>query len=428
MIPPRECAVKLMRSLGMTPDPWQIDVLESDHPRLLLNCSRQAGKSTTVAVLALAEVMFRNDALVLLLSRSHRQACELFRKVTEFHRRLKEPLLHRRNADELLLANGSRVVCLPCKGETIRGYSGVDLLILDEAARVPDDVYCDVRPMLAVSAGRMICLSTPWGKRGFFWNAWVNGGDDFARIEIPASKIPRIPEAFLFAERRALGDVKFRREYCCSFEAIEGLVLPDFARCEVAGPAPTAGKRVGGIDFGFRNPFAAVWGVLGSDGILWLTGEHYSRGKPLSFHATQLPRGYTWYADPSGANERAELHVANHHVVKADNAIGPGLARITARLEAGALRVVSGHCPNLLKEAELYCYSTEPNERHAEIPVDEHNHAISALRYLLSILDARRMAGQPRVVHPDDAPARPARQFRTFRELCNDPAVWTPMR
>jgi hypothetical protein len=62
--------------------------------------------------------MFRNDSLVLLLSRSHRQSGELFRKVTEFHRRLKEPLLERRNADELLLANRSRVVCLPCKGET----------------------------------------------------------------------------------------------------------------------------------------------------------------------------------------------------------------------------------------------------------------------------------------------------------------------
>src|SRR5260370_29643785 len=57
---PRECAADLMRSLGMIPDPWQVQVLESAQPRLLLNCCRQAGKSTTVAVLALAEIMFNN--------------------------------------------------------------------------------------------------------------------------------------------------------------------------------------------------------------------------------------------------------------------------------------------------------------------------------------------------------------------------------
>jgi hypothetical protein len=396
-----------MRTLGMEPDPWQLQVLESTQPRLLLNCSRQAGKSTTVAVLALAEILFCNGTLVLLVSRSYRQACELFRKVTEFHRRLEEPMLERRNADELLLANRSRVVCLPCKEETIRGYSGVDLLVIDEAARVPDDIHIAVRPMLAVSGGRMICLSTPYGKRGFFWNAWTNGGDDWARIEVPASQIPRIPEAFLFAERRGMSETAFRREYCCSFDAPEGVVFPDFARCVVPGPAPTEGKRVGGIDFGFRNPFAAVWGILDHDGILWLTGEHYSRGKPLSFHSTKLPRGYIWYADPSDANERAELIVANHCVDKGDNAIAPGLARICARLEAGTLRVVKDCCPNLLKETELYCYSTDPQERNAEVPVDEHNHAISALRYLLSIVDAFGMAGRPRAGRKPAPPPPP---------------------
>jgi hypothetical protein len=74
-------------------------------------------------------------------------------------------------------------------------------------------------------------------------------------------------------------------------------------------------RRVGGIDFGFRNPFGAVWGVLDRDGVLWLTGEYYARQRPLSYHAERLPRGYTWYADPSGANEIAELRMANFSVL-----------------------------------------------------------------------------------------------------------------
>ncbi len=278
----RPPAVPVMRKLGLEPDPWQTEVLESAHPRLLLNCCRQAGKSTVVALLGLVEAIWVPGTRVILLSRSHRQSTELFRIVVDFYLRLGSPLLERRTAHELHLSNLSRIVCLPCKEETVRGYSHISLLIIDEAARVPDDLYRAVRPMLAVCSGRLICLSTPYGKRGFFHDAWACGGDDWLRIEVPAARIARIPPHFLEEERRALGESWFRQEYCCSFEAMEGLVYPDFARCVVpAGPVSLGGKQVGGIDFGFRNPFAAIWGTLDGDGVLWLTGEHYSRGKPL---------------------------------------------------------------------------------------------------------------------------------------------------
>src|ERR1019366_5361804 len=105
-----------------------------------------------------------------------------------------------------------------------------DLLIIDEASRVPDELYRAVRPMLAVSKGRLLCLSTPYGKRGFFWNAWARGGNDWQRFEVSADKVPRITPEFLEQEKRAMGESWFRQEYCCSFEALEGLVYPDFAR------------------------------------------------------------------------------------------------------------------------------------------------------------------------------------------------------
>ena len=100
--------------------------------------------------------------------------------------------LRRSTAVEIELTQFSHIVCLPCKEATIRGYSKVHLLIIDEAARVPDDVYRAARPMIAVTGGPIVCLSTPFGRRGFFWNAWARGGNDWARIEVPASKCPRI--------------------------------------------------------------------------------------------------------------------------------------------------------------------------------------------------------------------------------------------
>jgi hypothetical protein len=84
--------------------------------------------------------------------------------------------------------------------------------------------------MLAVSGGRLVCLSTPYGKRGFLDKAWADGDNEWKRIEIPASQISRITPGFLEEERRNLGESWFRQEYCCSFEALEGLVYPHFKR------------------------------------------------------------------------------------------------------------------------------------------------------------------------------------------------------
>src|SRR5260370_20472024 len=104
-----------MPNLGLEPDPWQIEVLEAGHPRLLLNCCRQAGKATAVALLGLVEALFVPATKVLLVSRSLRHSTELFRIVTDFYRRLREPILERKTPEELQLTNLSRIVCLPCQ-------------------------------------------------------------------------------------------------------------------------------------------------------------------------------------------------------------------------------------------------------------------------------------------------------------------------
>jgi hypothetical protein len=429
MADPRPPTVHLMRSLGLEPDPWQIEVLEGGHPRLLLNCCRQAGKSTVVAMLGLIEAIWVPGTKVLLVSRSLRQSMELFRIMTDFYGRLDSPLLVRQTAEELQLSNFSRIVSLPCKEETIRGYSNVSLLIIDEAARVPDDLFRAVSPMLAVSNGRMICLSTPYGKRGFFYDAWVKGGADWHRIEVPAARIPRIPPEFLERERRTIGELWFRQEYCCSFEALEGLVYPNFARCEVPGPAPL-GKRVGGLDFGVNNPTAAVWGVQDRDDIIWLTSEHYSRGQSLRYYAERLPRDVMWYADPSSARETLELRKAGLVIRSGDNDKQVGIQAVRARLEEGTLKVVAGSCPNLLAEATLCRYATEGPSR-SEEPIKEYDHAMDALRYLISQVDTHRMARIRKASTPPDpgqsappdstAPPKPKRKWLS---LYNE-ALWT---
>jgi hypothetical protein len=381
----------ILRARGLAPDPWQEELLRDTHPYVLLNCSRQSGKSTTVAVLALHAALFRSASLILLLSPSLRQSGELFRKVLDCYQAAGRPIATRRaNQTQLELANQSRVVCLPGVEQTIRSFSGVHLLIIDEAARVPDDLYRSVRPMLAVSQGRLICLSTPFGKRGFFYAEWTDTDAPWRRVRIPWDQCPRIRPEFIAREMRSLGEAWVRQEYACSFEALEGLVYPDFAeQCACAPDLVPPGKAVGGIDFGFRNPFCALWGVLDRDDVLWISHERYLRETPIHEHAAALPRRVMWYADPAGRTESEELRHAGLKIRRGANDIKAGIAAVTARLRTGRLRVVRAACPNLLAEAQLYRYAgARAGADPSEIPIDAHNHALAALRYLVSRLDA----------------------------------------
>lgn len=204
-------------ALNFQADDWQAEVLDSNAPKILLNCSRQSGKSSVSAILALHTALFQPGSLVLMVSHSLRQSSELFRKVLDSMALLDD--LPSRSEDtklSLKLDNGSRIVSLPGTEGTIRGYSAVSLLIIDEAARVQDDLYYATKPMLAVSRGRLLALSTPFGKRGWWHDEWT-GGEGWQRHEIPATKCPRISKEFLAEEMASMPRAVFQSEYACEF-------------------------------------------------------------------------------------------------------------------------------------------------------------------------------------------------------------------
>ncbi len=215
--PKRQTAVEMAEAVGLSPDPWQRQMLESHSKSILLNCSRQAGKSTITALLAVHAAIFEPDSLILLLSPSLRQSQELFRKALDTYRELDRPVsASAESAMRLELENGSRIVSLPGKDHTVRGFSGVRLLAIDEAARVSDELYLAVRPMLAVSGGRLVALSTPFGTRGWWHQAWQSS-EPWERYEVPAEQCPRISAEFLEEERQAMGPWWFNQEYECKF-------------------------------------------------------------------------------------------------------------------------------------------------------------------------------------------------------------------
>ncbi len=204
--------------LGLDLDPWQRQVIASTGKRDLLNCSRQAGKSTTAAVLGLHEALYRPGSLTILVSPSQRQSSELFRKVTELRELLPtQPELSEDNKLSMSVKGGGRVLSLPGSEATIRGFSGATLIVEDEASRVDDALYFSIRPMLAVKQGRLILMSTPFGKRGHFWNEW-DTGTTWQRVEVPATAVPRISKEFLAEEKASMGAWWYEQEYLCQFK------------------------------------------------------------------------------------------------------------------------------------------------------------------------------------------------------------------
>ena len=209
--------VEMARTTGVEPDLWQRKLLRSSVPRVLLNCSRQAGKSTMAAILAVHTALYAPASLVLLLSPSLRQSQELFKKALACYRTIDGSVPSTtQSALRLELENDSRIVSLPGKQDTVRGFSGVSLLIVDEASRVSGDLYFSIRPMLAVSGGRLLALSTPFGTRGWWYEAW-RSNEPWERYEVPASQVPRITPEFLEEEQRAMGEWWFAQEYECQF-------------------------------------------------------------------------------------------------------------------------------------------------------------------------------------------------------------------
>lgn len=210
----------ILRSSSIEPDPWQTALLTSQASRILLCASRQSGKSTTAAALAVWHLVFAPDSVTVIISPSLRQSQESFRRVIALFEAFKPPItISSQTGTSISLRNNSRVLCTPATERSVRGFTA-DLVIVDEASRVPDEVFHAMAPSLAASQGRLLALSTPAGRAGWFWRLW-DGDPGWERFTAKADELGRFKPEFLESERRVLGDRLFLQEYHGEFLASE---------------------------------------------------------------------------------------------------------------------------------------------------------------------------------------------------------------
>jgi hypothetical protein len=223
--------------LGFHPDPWQASLLRSRSRKIILNCSRQSGKSTVCAALGLHESIYRRPSFGLVIAPTQDQSSELMLKFDEFRGAVELPSDYLSTDTKLAVrfANGNRFIARPGSEKSARSFSAVTLLLEDEAARVADALYNSVRPMLAVSNGRHVLMSTPFGKQNHFFKIWDQERDLWQWFEIPAEMCPRITKEFLEEEQRT--NPWFEQEYHCVFMDSEGSIFSSDLFRSLANPA-----------------------------------------------------------------------------------------------------------------------------------------------------------------------------------------------
>jgi hypothetical protein len=197
-------------------DDWQKEVLRTD-PALNADdqfvtvlASRQTGKSTTIGSLAYDDVT--RGKTCLLAAPSQRQSQELLRRITTFLQAdPAPPKLIRSTLSEIETAGGGRVVSIPATDQA-RGFTA-DTIVLDEAAWLDDDAIAALLPMRR-SGGRVLMMSTPRGRGGFFYDTWSAGKT--RRIFARSVDIPRLADKVEY-DRRFMSEIRFRAEHMCEF-------------------------------------------------------------------------------------------------------------------------------------------------------------------------------------------------------------------
>ena len=211
------------RNLKFTPDAEQAGVLDSPARRIVVNCTLGWGKTTLAAAKAVYEAQFRTRRTIAIVHPTPRQTREFMQTAEAFAARVDAGV--KAGAWSLELKNGSRIVGVRTSAAALRKLDDISMLIIDDAARVNDQVYKTALRLLAASGGVLWLLSTPYGKRGFFYKIFQSQDREWRRVFVPAAACPRISAAFLKEKERSMFPRWFRQEYRCEFAELEEAVF-----------------------------------------------------------------------------------------------------------------------------------------------------------------------------------------------------------
>ncbi len=278
----------------------------------------------------------------------------------------------------------------------------------DEAGQYPHMAWRAIKSRLGVKRGKCLITTTPYAQNWLyhdFYKRWMDGDDNYNVIQFSSIVNPAYSMDEYEQAKRELPSALFERRYRGMWTALEGVVYPDWPRTHMKRTEMPEGwqtwDKIGGGDFGWHNPFAALSAVMSPDDVIYVYEEHYAPEMKLGDHGRRLRADTMYEFDPSDPQAIEELQAAcdasdipGINIRAANNAVALGIEKVTARIRTDRLKICDC-CRNLRREAETYRYKDTEDKLGREEPIKEDDHAMDALRYLVMGVDARRV--EPRI-------------------------------
>ncbi len=281
--------------------------------------------------------------------------------------------------------------------ESIEG-AHVHWAVMDEFGQrqFPEEAFRSLERRVRFNQGRILGTTTPyvvgWMKR-VLYDPWQEGDrDDIDIIQFPSTENPKFPVDEFERARATLPTWQFNMFYLGQWDRPQGLIFGDLEDCWIdKAEVPKGWKEwdeYAGVDFGFNNPQAHIYGLLSPDDVLYIYEEYYESNRTDSQNAimARRPRRMrTAWGDPSSPEGIAEfqkrkwpLYKADKRGVSAGDWVREGILEVIDRARTGRLKLVRGMLAYTSKEIDGYVW----DEKNAEAPIKRDDHLMDALRYL----------------------------------------------
>lgn len=208
---------------------------------MILNWSRQCGKST-FAEIACIESLCKVGKFSAYITPSYKHGQKVYAELMKYLEPLK--IVKKSNASDLRIESIFGTVLQFFSGEaptSIRGNTISDILIIDEAAYFPDilsngeDIWYNViQPTTKVRCKKVIMISTPAGKRGFFFNFYnkaLNGKDGYFCMTRTIYDDKLASEEYIKDMKESTPSKFFAQEYECIFLDSSLTFFEGFEKC-----------------------------------------------------------------------------------------------------------------------------------------------------------------------------------------------------
>lgn len=279
--------------------------------------------------------------------------------------------------------------------ENLRGQA-FDFLGLDEVAMMRNfwvNWQEVLRPTLTDRKGEALFASTPKGFNHFYDLCNLELKDaEYKSFHFSSWDNPHLPKDELEKAKQSLPADRFAQEYEASFQKTQGLVYKEFDREKHLYDEVIVFKepKLGAVDPGYRNPAAVLTAYWTGERLL-IDDEWYKteRTDIQIAEYVAILKFKEVYPDPENSGFIEELRRARvnvKEVIKGSGSIKAGIQQVREMLLRGDL-LINKRCVNLIAEFEMYSYDDDKGERNEqENPVKANDHALDALRYLVSSL------------------------------------------